>query len=200
MRLFTSSTNRTRRSHDTHTPPHVRSCADRLSRGQEDETLGPLVRVDAQGRPMGSIQDGDAVIFYDIRGEREVELTRAFVDPGFDHFARPPMSVAFATMIQYDPGLDVRVAFSPLEQLEDTLCEVVARAGLRQAKVVESEKAVHVGFFLNGKSQERLPGEERIVVPSPHGAAFVETPPEMSAAAVADATIAALQDLSLINI
>jgi 2,3-bisphosphoglycerate-independent phosphoglycerate mutase len=162
--------------------------------GQEDETLEPLVRVDGQGCPVGSIRDGDSVIFYDIRGEREVELTRAFVDPGFDHFPRPPMSVAFATMIQYDSSLDARVAFPPLEQLDETLCEVVAGAGLRQAKVVESEKAVHVGFFLNGKSQVRLPGEERVVVPSPHGAAFVETPPEMSAAAVADATIAALHN------
>jgi len=162
--------------------------------GQEDETLEPLVRVDGQGRPVGSIREGDAVIFYDIRGEREVELSRAFVDPSFPHFPRPPMSVGFATMIQYDASLDVQVAFPPLEKLEDTLCAVVARAGLHQAKVVESEKAVHVGFFLNGKSQEPLAREERIVVPSPHGTAFVETPPQMSAAAVADATIAALQD------
>jgi 2,3-bisphosphoglycerate-independent phosphoglycerate mutase len=162
--------------------------------GQEDETLEPLVRVDGGGLPVGSIRDGDAVIFYDIRGEREVELTRALVDPGFSHFPRRPMSVGFATMIQYDASLDVQVAFPPLEQLEGTLCEVVARAGLRQAKVVESEKAVHVSFFLNGKRQEPLPGEERIVVPSPHGAAFVETPPQMSARAVAEATIAALRE------
>ena len=48
--------------------------------GQEDEALEPLVRVDDSGQPVGNVQDGDAVIFYDIRGEREIELTAAFVD------------------------------------------------------------------------------------------------------------------------
>ncbi|MFN2165616.1 MAG: phosphoglycerate mutase (2,3-diphosphoglycerate-independent), partial [Anaerolineae bacterium] len=161
---------------------------------QEDETLEPLVRVDAKGRPVGSIQDGDYVIFYDIRGEREVELTAAFVDGEFPHFPRPPMTVGFATMIEYHPDLDVHVAFPPLGAAEDTLSEVVARAGLRQAKVVESEKAIHVSFFLNGKAQDAFPGEERIVVPSPHGVAFTEMPPEMTASAVADAAIEALRD------
>ena len=73
----------------------------------------------------------------------------------------------FATMIEYHPELDVRVAFPPLERLGGTLCEVVSRAGLRQVKVCESEKAIHVSFFLNGKSQESFPGEERVIVPSP---------------------------------
>ena len=84
--------------------------------GQEDETLGPLVRVDRHGQPIGTIQDGDYVIFYDIRGEREVELTSAFVDQEFPHFHRPPVTVHFATMIEYHPSLQVKVAFPPLEQ------------------------------------------------------------------------------------
>ena len=86
--------------------------------GQEDETLDPLVRVDGAGQPVGSIQDGDYVIFYDIRGEREIELTSAFVDSDFPHFARRPMSVHFATMIEYHPDLDVQVAFPPLGRVE----------------------------------------------------------------------------------
>jgi len=60
--------------------------------------------------------------------------------------------------------------------------------------VAESEKAIHIGFFLNGKRQAPFPGEERVVVPSPHGLTPAEMPPEMSAAAVADAAIAALQN------
>ena len=162
--------------------------------GQEDETLEPLVRIDRDGRPVGSIQDGDYVIFYDIRGEREVELTSAFVDHDFPFFRRKPMTVRFATMIEYHPGLDVQVAFPPLERLEDTLCEVVSRAGLRQVKVCESEKAIHVSFFLNGKSQDVFPGEERVIVPSPRPASHSEMPPQMGAAAVADAAIEALRD------
>jgi 2,3-bisphosphoglycerate-independent phosphoglycerate mutase len=162
--------------------------------GQEDETLEPLVRVDGDGRPVGSIQDGDYVIFYDIRGEREIELTSAFVDRHFPHFPRPPMTVRFATMIEYHPDLDVQVAFQPPGQVQDTLFEIVSKADLRQVKVVESEKAIHVSHFLNGKGQEAFPGEEQIVIPSPHGMAFHEMPPQMEAAAVADAAIEALRD------
>jgi 2,3-bisphosphoglycerate-independent phosphoglycerate mutase len=163
--------------------------------GQEDETLEPLVRVDADGRPVGSIRDGDYVIFYDIRGEREIELTAAFVDAEFPHFARANIDVHFATMIEYDPDLDVRVAFPPLGEVEDTLSELVSRAGLRQAKVVESEKAIHVSHFLNGKAQDAFPGEERLVVPSPRPEIHAEMPPAMSAEAVADAAIAAIEDV-----
>jgi 2,3-bisphosphoglycerate-independent phosphoglycerate mutase len=170
--------------------------------GQEDETLEPLVRVAGEGRPVGRIQDGDYVIFYDIRGEREVELTSAFVARDFPHFDRRPITVHMATMIEYHPDLDVQVAFPPLACLEDGLCEVVSQAGLRQVKVAESEKAIHVSFFLNGKRQDLLPGEERITVPSPYGLTPAEMPPEMSAATVADAAIAALQypDYALVSV
>ncbi len=162
--------------------------------GQEDEALEPLVRVNQAGQPVGSIRDGDYVIFYDIRGEREIELTSAFVDGKFPHFARKPISVGFATMIEYHPDLDVQVAFPPLGKLQDTLCEVISRAGLQQIKVVESEKAIHVSYFLNGKRQEALPGEQRVIVPSPRPALHAEMPPQMSAASVADAAIEALRD------
>ncbi len=162
--------------------------------GQEDESLEPLVRVDGNGQPVGSIQDGDYVIFYDIRGEREVELTSAFIDRDFDHFCRPPMDVGFVTMIEYHPDLDVQVAFPPLSRLGDTLSEVVSRAELRQVKVVESEKAIHLSYFLNGKNQDPLPGEERMVIPSPRPETHADMPPTMKAAEVAEAAIAAMQD------
>jgi 2,3-bisphosphoglycerate-independent phosphoglycerate mutase len=162
--------------------------------GQEDEAMEPQVRVDAAGQPVGSIQDGDYVIFYDIRGEREIELTAAFVERDFPHFARPPMSVHFATMIEYHPDLDVHVAFPPLGRVEYTLFELVSKAGLRQTKIVESEKAIHVSFFLNGKAQEAFPGEQRIVIHSPRPASHSGMPPQMSAVAVADAAIEALQN------
>jgi 2,3-bisphosphoglycerate-independent phosphoglycerate mutase len=162
--------------------------------GQEDEALEPLVRVDGEGHPLGSIQDGDYVIFYDIRGEREIELTSAFVDREFPHFPRPPMKVGFVTMIEYHPDLDVQVAFPPLERLADTLSETASRVGLRHTKVVESEKAIHVSFFLNGKNQEPFPGEARVVIDSPRPATQAEMPPAMRASAVADAAIEALRD------
>ena len=164
--------------------------------GEDDETMEPLVRVDgAQGQntPIGRIQDGDYVIFYDLRGEREVELTQAFVDAEFPYFAREPIATHWVTMIEYDPGLNVQVAYPPLGEVKDTLSETVSKAGLRQVKIVESEKQVHVTFFLNGKKSEPFPGEERRIVPSHEFEGF-QPPPEMAADEVADAAIDALRD------
>jgi 2,3-bisphosphoglycerate-independent phosphoglycerate mutase len=165
--------------------------------GEDDETMEPLVRVNGAGAndasPIGRIQDGDYVIFYDLRGEREIELTQAFVDAEFPYFAREAMTTHWVTMIEYDPDLDVRVAYPPLGEVEDTLSETVSKAGLRQVKIVESEKQVHVTFFLNGKKNEPFPGEERRIVPSREFEGF-HPPPEMAADQVADAAIAALRD------
>ena len=135
---------------------------------------------------MGKIADGDSVIFYDIRGEREVELTRALVDPSFSHFAVRPLGLYFVTLIEYARDLGVSVAFPPEEHLKNTLTEVLTSAGFRVVKVSETEKAVHVGFFFNGKSGEIFSGEERIAVPSPQTANYAQVP-EMSAEGVAEA-------------
>jgi 2,3-bisphosphoglycerate-independent phosphoglycerate mutase len=154
--------------------------------GQEDEALEPIVRVDAAGRPVGRIAEGDSVIFYDIRGEREVELTEAFVDPGFRHFPVRRLGLEFVTLIEYARSLGVGVAFPPEEHLKNTLVEVLTTAGFRVIKVAESEKAIHVGYFLNGKSDTVFPGEERVVVPSPQTGDYASVP-AMSAAGVVDA-------------
>ncbi len=138
------------------------------ARGEEEESIAPLVLVGPSGAPVGRFEDGDFVIFYDIRGEREVELTAAFVDPAFDAFPlgrRPRLH--FTTMVEYDRDLPVDVAFPPVERLEGTLSEVVSAAGLRQTKVTESEKAIHLAYFLNGKRKEVFAGERRIVLRSP---------------------------------
>jgi 2,3-bisphosphoglycerate-independent phosphoglycerate mutase len=157
--------------------------------GQEDEALEPIIKCDAEGRPVGRIRPCDGVIFYDIRGEREVELTEALIDPAFSLFPIEPggLRLDFATMIEYSPRLDVRVAFPPEGRIGDTLTEVVTRAGLKLVKISESEKAIHIGHFLNGKSDEVFPGEERIVVPSPAGVANYAETPGMSARGVVDA-------------
>ena len=167
----------------------------RYRAGEDDEAMEPLVRVDAAGRPIGRIRDGDYVVFYDIRGEREIELTQAFVDTDFPHFHRGPMTTHWATMIEYQRGLNARVGFPPLGSIQSTLSETVSSAGLRQLKIVESEKAVHVTYFLNGKLNEPFPGEDRHIVPSAEFEGYLP-PPEMRAEAVADATIDALRDPS----
>jgi 2,3-bisphosphoglycerate-independent phosphoglycerate mutase len=161
--------------------------------GEEDEALQPLVLVNDDSQPVGRIGDGDYVIFYDIRGEREIELTSAFVAPEFPHFQRPPIQVHFATMIEYARDLVEHVAFPPVREIRHTLSEIVSSHGLRQVKIAESEKAIHVRYFLNGKREDPFPGETHVVIPSPEVQNYAETP-EMSAAEVARATVEALDD------
>ncbi len=182
--------------------PMSKAVLSAYERGEEDETLEPLVGTDASGTPLGRIQDGDYVIFYDLRGEREVELTSAFVAPDFPHFTRPDMQVHFVTLIEYSHDLPVKVAFPPEGNILNTLGDVVSAHGMQQAKITESEKVIHVSFFFNGKRDELLPGERRINVPSPEVADY-GTVPEMNAAAVAEEVIGALAqpelDLIVVN-
>jgi 2,3-bisphosphoglycerate-independent phosphoglycerate mutase len=161
--------------------------------GEEDEAMEPLVLVGGDGQPVGRIGAGDVVIFYDIRGEREIELTSAFVAQEFPHFDRAPITVHFATMIEYASGLVEHVAFPPIREIRQPLSEVVSQHGLKQVKISESEKAIHVRYFLNGKREAPFPGETYVSIPSPEVENYAETP-EMNAAGVAQAAIEALDD------
>jgi len=173
--------------------PLARAIREAYASGEEDEALDPRALVDKSGAPIGSVNPGDVVIFYDIRGEREIELTQSFVDPEFDKFKVHDGTAEFVTMIQYDSSLPVKVAFPPEEHLKDTLCSVVSQAGLKQLKIAESEKAVHLGFFFNGKNENPEPGEDRIVIPSPEGIADYSEIPELSVSQAAESLIANCQ-------
>jgi 2,3-bisphosphoglycerate-independent phosphoglycerate mutase len=160
--------------------------------GQSDYSLEPLVRVDEHNRPLGRIQDGDAVIFCCRRGEREIELTEAFTDPDFSHFGRRLLDLDFVILTLYHEKFkDLPVAFLP-SRIPDTLGEVVSRAGLRQFRCAESEKYAHVTFFLNGANSQPFPGEVDVRIPSPKGIPFDQIP-EMSLPQVADAVAGAVK-------
>jgi 2,3-bisphosphoglycerate-independent phosphoglycerate mutase len=166
--------------------------------GQEDEALEPLIKVDAAGQPLGRLDKGGSIIFYDIRGEREIEITEALTGKDFSAFpVKKDLNLNFVTMIEYDPGLRVGVAFPKQEKLKNTLTEVLSEAGLRLAKIAESEKAAHIGFFLNGKSDGIFPGEERIIVPSPEHVSMYDDSPEMSVSLVAEEILKKIRDESV---
>jgi 2,3-bisphosphoglycerate-independent phosphoglycerate mutase len=148
--------------------------------GQADYTLAPIVLTNAQGEPVGRIQNGDAVIFCCRRGEREVELTEAFTEPGFDRFPRPDLQdLRFVILTLYHEKFkDLPVAFAPTH-LRNTLTEVVSRAGLTQLHTAESEKFAHVTFFFNGGNNRPFAGEDDLRIPSPRGIPF-DLVPELS--------------------
>ncbi len=175
--------------------PMAQEVREAYQAGEDDETLEPRVLVDAEGKPVGRFQDGDYVIFYNLRGEREVELCQSLLDAKFSYFpVEKNLHLNMVTMIPYHQKLNVRVAFSPEEEIRDTLSETLSKQAMRQVKISESEKAVHVSFFLNGKIPEPFPGEERIAVPTPKDVPQFDQKPEMNASGVADAVIQKLQD------
>jgi len=182
-----------------HSTGHTMSQAVRNAylRNSDDETMEPLVLMDAGQRPVGRIGKNDAVIFYNIRGEREIELTRSLTERGFSAFSPvDDLSLSFATMIEYKKGLNVQVAFPPEGEVRDTLSDVLSRNQFSQAKITEAEKAVHVSYFLNGKKEHPLPGEERIIVPTRRDVHLFDEAPEMSIEAITEAILDKIADPS----
>ena len=163
------------------------------AQGVTDEFIKPTVIVDADGKPVGTVQDGDSVLFFNFRSDRARELTRALADPGFKEFERPvvPKLAAYVCMTQYDETFTWPVAFPP-QGLEQIFPELVSKAGLRQLRCAETEKYAHVTFFFNGGRETVYPGEERILVPSPRDVKTYDQKPEMSAREVTDKLCAAL--------
>ncbi len=159
--------------------------------GVTDEFVEPAVVV-RDGRPVATVSEGDAVVFYNFRPDRAREITRAFVDPAFDGFERPVLpQVRFVCLTEYDPTIPAPVAFE-----KDLPCcvlaDVIAEAGLRQLHIAETEKYAHVTFFLNGGKEPPKPGEQRILVPSPKVPTY-DLQPEMSAPEVTRRLVEAIR-------
>ena len=163
------------------------------SRGETDEFVQPVIIVDESDKPMGTLTDGDGIIFFNFRADRVREITRAFTEKGFDGFERqvvPDLS-GYTTMTLYDEGFDLPIAFDPVH-LEMILGEVVSRQGLHQLRIAETEKYAHVTYFFNGGEETPFENEDRCLIPSPRDVATYDQKPEMSAPQVADEVVARL--------
>ena len=156
--------------------------------GVTDEFVEPFA---VAGVP-GAVKAGDGVIFFNFRPDRAREITRVLHDEDFTYFARPAdvRPVNYVCMTQYDATIDAPVAFPP-EEIADTLGEVLAKHGLAQLRIAETEKYAHVTFFFNGGVEAPNAGEERILIPSPKVATY-DLQPEMSAKEVTQALLAEL--------
>lgn len=140
------------------------------------------------------IQPEDVVIFMNFRADRARQLTRAFIDEEFSgfHRKRKVRSNHFVTLTEYAQDLKTEVVFPP-SSLKNGLGEYFSQLGLKQLRVAETEKYAHVTFFFNGGIETPFPGEDRVLVPSPHVATY-DLAPEMNAQAVTDAIIDSLQN------
>lgn len=157
-----------------------------------DEFIDPVTIV-RDGKPVGLIQPGDSVIFFNFRPDRAREITRALNDREFSGFPRQSLDLTYVTLTQYDRTLEgVHVAYMP-QELTHMLGELVAAAGKKQLRIAETEKYAHVTFFFNGGVEAPMMGEDRILVPSPKVATY-DLKPEMSAPGVTEAVLKAMDE------
>lgn len=151
-----------------------------------DEFLLPAV-ITKDDKPVATIDDGDAVIFYNFRPDRAIQLSQILTQDDFDGFDRGdqhPDNLYFVSMTHYSDKIKSHIAFEPAK-LEKTSGEVIADAGKTQLRIAETEKYPHVTFFFSGGREAEFDGEKRILVPSPKVATY-DLQPEMSAYEVTD--------------
>lgn len=155
------------------------------AREENDEFVLPTVI----GSPdRGRVRTGDAVIFFNYRTDRARQLTDAFLSRDFAGFPRASVPVVhYVTMTRYRDDFPCPVAFAP-QNLDGIFPQVIAKAGMRQLRIAETEKYAHVTFFFSGGEEKELPGERRVLIPSPKVATY-DLQPEMSAVSVTDALL-----------
>ncbi|MDT2292765.1 2,3-bisphosphoglycerate-independent phosphoglycerate mutase [Paenibacillus larvae] len=155
-----------------------------------DEFVMPTVIVDEAGKPVGLVEDGDSVVFCNFRPDRAIQLSQVFKNKdfrGFDRGDKAPKNLHFVCLTLFSETVDGYVAYKP-KDLDNTLGEVVSQNGLKQLRIAETEKYPHVTFFFSGGRDIELPGETRVLIPSPKVATY-DLKPEMSAYEVAAAAV-----------
>ena len=167
-----------------------------------DEFVVPTVVV-KDGQPVGRIQDGDSIIFFNFRPDRAREITRAFCDDEFTGFAREKkLDVTYVCFTDYDETIQNKIVAFHKVSISNTFGEFLAAHNMTQARIAETEKYAHVTFFFNGGVEEPNKGEDRILVKSPKVATY-DLKPEMSAYEVCDKLVEAIKsgkyDVIIIN-
>jgi len=170
-----------------------------------DEFIAPTQIIDPKANQLiGSIDDGDSVIFFNFRGDRPRQITKAFVldeqkwknvqDGGFDRGNRID-DLYFCAMTNYEKGLPFSaIAFKKPPKMKGILGEKISQLGLTQFRCAETEKFAHVTFFFNDYREEPFEGEHRTLIDSPQDVRTYDEKPEMSAYAVCDAVLERLND------
>ncbi len=153
-----------------------------------DEFMEPVSIVDDNNQPIGLIEDGDTVIFFNFRKDRARQITEAFVSPDFKKFplktVRPKLT-AFITMTQYDKHLPVSQVLFPPMKIKNCLGNVLSQNNKTQLRIAETEKYAHVTYFFNLGRENPFPGEDHVLIPSKNAPSY-DQEPEMSAREITD--------------
>jgi 2,3-bisphosphoglycerate-independent phosphoglycerate mutase len=172
-------------------PTGAQAARDAYNRDETDEFITPVLVGDSEAR----IRPGDSVIAFNFRPDRMRQITRALAEPGFGEIDRggaPPVE-RYVTMTQYEEDFDYPVAFAP-EHPSMTLPKALARRGVRQLHVAETEKYAHVTYFFSCGEEEPFEGERRELVPSNREVPTYDYAPEMSARAASRAFVDAWRE------
>lgn len=148
--------------------------------GVTDEFVKPVVMTTTDGRPVGTIREGDTVVFCNFRNDRAKELTIALTQRDVEEAGMKRLSLDYYTMTPYDPTFAGLTVLFPKDEVKNTIGEYVSSLGLTQLRIAETEKYAHVTFFLNGGREAPFEGEDRILVNSPKVATY-DLAPAMSA-------------------
>ncbi|MDP3360089.1 MAG: 2,3-bisphosphoglycerate-independent phosphoglycerate mutase [Lutibacter sp.] len=153
-----------------------------------DEFIKPIIMTDENGQPKTQIKADDVVIFFNYRTDRGRELTEVLTQKDYPDFGMKTMPLYYVTLTSYDDTFkNVHIIYET-DNLENTLGEVLEKAGKKQIRIAESEKYPHVTFFFSGGREKTFENETRILCPSPKVATY-DLKPEMSAFDIRDAII-----------
>jgi len=168
-------------------PSAEKAVMSAYERGENDEFVKPTVVLSGKGAT-ATIQDSDAVIFFNFRPDRARELTSALTLIDFPGFERKQAhNTHFVCMTRYDETFDLPIAFLH-EHIDNTLAEYLSNCNKSQLHIAETEKYAHVTFFFNGGVEGPYKREDRVLIPSPKVPTY-DLQPEMSAYEVTDALL-----------
>jgi 2,3-bisphosphoglycerate-independent phosphoglycerate mutase len=166
----------------------TKAIEESYAKGVTDEFIMPMVRVNAGGKPIGTINEGDVLLCFNFRTDRLREISIALTQRDMLEHEMTTLPLYFVTMTRYDDTFKgVHVVYEK-DNLSNTIGEVVSSASLKQLRIAETEKYAHVTFFFSGGREEAFPNEERIMISSPKVATY-DLKPEMSAYEVKDAIV-----------
>lgn len=149
-----------------------------------DEFIRPIIHVGADNQPLATIEEGDLVICFNFRTDRGREITQVLTQRDFEDYNMKKLNLDYITFTNYDDTFqNVKVLFEK-DNLNNTLGEVLEKAGKKQIRIAETEKYPHVTFFFSGGREKEFEGESRILCPSPKVATY-DLKPEMSAFEIA---------------